>query len=75
MRGKIENQVVMLSSLTSDQLVPQDHPIRKIKPIIDHALGELFPILNEICGDRPPIHPSGTLTQSLSLNRFVLYSK
>ena len=27
-----------------DQLVPQDHPIRKIKPIVDRALEELsFP--------------------------------
>ena len=26
MRGIVENQMTMLSSLTTDQLVPKDHP-------------------------------------------------
>ncbi len=38
MRGKQEQQITVLSSLTPDQLVPQDHPIRRIKPIVDQAL-------------------------------------
>ena len=33
MRGKVERQVAMLSSLTPDELVPRDHPIRHIKPL------------------------------------------
>jgi len=35
MRGKPEKQITMLSSLTPDQLVSQDHPIGRIKPIVD----------------------------------------
>ena len=48
MRGKKENQIVMLSAITPDQLVPQDHPIRKIKPIVDRALEELSPIFDRM---------------------------
>ena len=48
MRGKVENQIDMLSSLTPDQLVPQDHPIRQIKPIVDQALKELSPVFNRM---------------------------
>ena len=49
MRGKLDRQVTMLSSLTPDQLVPQDHPIRHIKPIVDQAFAEL------VCGIQPDV--------------------
>jgi len=48
MRGTAEKQAVILSALTPDQLVPQDHPIRQIKPIVDRALVELSPTFNEM---------------------------
>ena len=48
MRGQPEKQALMLSALTSDQLVPQDHPIRQIKPIVDRALAELSPTFNQM---------------------------
>ena len=38
MRGKADTQVTMLSLVTADDLVPGDHPIREIKPIVDGAL-------------------------------------
>ncbi len=47
-RGKPEKQITMLSALTPDQLVPQDHPIRQIKPIVDQALKELSPTFNRM---------------------------
>jgi hypothetical protein len=49
MRGKPEKQITMLSALTPEQLVPQDHPIRRIKPIVDRALSELSPTFNRCC--------------------------
>ena len=63
MRGKKESQVVMLSSLTPGQLVPQDHPIRMIKPIVDRALNELSPIFNQMyaAAGRPSIPPEHLL--------------
>jgi len=73
MRGKQENQIMMLSSLTPDQLVPQEHPIRKIKPIVDRALSELSPLFNQMYAEvgRPSIPPEHLLKGSLLI---ALYS-
>jgi transposase len=73
MRGKKENQIVMLSAVTPDQLVPQDHPIRKIKPIVDRALEELSPIFDRMYADtgRSSIPPEHLLKASLLI---ALYS-
>jgi len=40
MRWKADTQVKMLTLITTDQLVPGEHPIRQIKPIVDKALIE-----------------------------------
>jgi hypothetical protein len=37
MRGDVERQTLILSAGTPDQLIPQDHPIRLIKPMVDRA--------------------------------------
>jgi transposase len=73
MRGKKESQIVMLSSLTPDQLVPQDHPVRLIKPIVERALNELSPIFNQMYAPngRPSIPPEHLLKASLLI---ALYS-
>jgi transposase len=73
MRGKRESQIMMLSSLTPDQLVPQDHPVRRIKPIVERALNELSPIFNQMyaTNGRPSIPPEHLLKASLLI---ALYS-
>jgi hypothetical protein len=40
MRGTIMRQVTFLT-ITPDQLIPPDHPIRRVKPLVDAALAEL----------------------------------
>jgi len=77
MRGKIENQVMMLSSLTPDQLVPQDHPIRRIKPIVEHALSELSPIFNQMYAEmgRPSIPPEHLLKACLLIALYSIRSE
>jgi transposase len=35
MRGTTTRQATMLSTLTSDSLIPLDHPIRRIKPVVE----------------------------------------
>ena len=49
----------MLSSLIPDQLVPQGHPIRHIKPIVDAALNELSLTFSQMYAEigRPSIPP------------------
>jgi hypothetical protein len=43
MRGTTTRQATMLSTLTSDSLIPLDHPIRRIKPVVEAELAELAP--------------------------------
>jgi transposase len=43
MRGTTNLQVTMLSTLTSDSLIPADHPIRRIKPVVEVVLADLEP--------------------------------
>jgi transposase len=77
MRGTKEKQIVMLSSLTPDQLVPQDHPIRKIKPIVDRALSELSPIFNQMYAEigRPSIPPEHLLKACLLIALYSIRSE
>ena len=73
MRGKTETQVTMLSMVTADQLVPADHPIREIKPIVDNALHELYPIFDRMYAEtgRSSIPPEHLLKACLLI---ALYS-
>ncbi len=73
MRGKQETQVTMLSLVTADQLVPEDHPIREIKPIVDNALRELSHTFNRMYAEtgRPSIPPEHLLKSCLLI---ALYS-
>jgi transposase len=77
MRGKQEQQITMLSILTPDQLVPQDHPIRRIKPIVDQALKELSPTFNRMYADlgRPSIPPEHLLKASLLIALYSIRSE
>ena len=43
MRGTTTRQATMLSTLTTDSLIPMDHPIRRIKPVVEAVLAELAP--------------------------------
>ena len=73
MRGKADSQVTMLSLITADQLVPEDHPIRQIKPIVDNALLELSPTFTRMYAEtgRPSIPPEHLLKACLLI---ALYS-
>jgi len=73
MRGKADSQVTMLSLITADQLVPEDHPIRQIKPIVDNALRELSPTFTRMYAEtgRPSIPPEHLLKACLLI---ALYS-
>lgn len=77
MRGKKENQTIVFSLLTPDQLVPQDHPIRHIKPIVDKALRELSPIFDKMYADtgRPSIPPEHLLKASLLIALYSIRSE
>jgi len=73
MRGQADKQVTMLSLVTADQLVPEDHPIRQIKPIVDNALRELSSTFTRMYAEtgRPSIPPEHMLKACLLI---ALYS-
>ena len=41
MRGTPESQLSMLSSLSTDDLIPAGHPIRRIKVVVDEVLASM----------------------------------
>jgi transposase len=66
-------QVTLLLTVTPGDLVPPDHPIRRIKPIVEQALAHLSPTFAQMdaVGGRPSIPPEHLLKASLLI---ALYS-
>src|SRR5712692_6917525 len=73
MRGDQLQQVTMLSTVTPDDFVPKDHPIRRIKVVVDRALRELSPTFDAMYSKRgrPSIPPERLLKASVLM---ALYS-
>ncbi|SHO46508.1 transposase, partial [Desulfopila aestuarii] len=73
MRGYDQHQQKMFSYLSPESRVPQNHPLRPIRIIVDKALKELSPVFQELYArkGRPSIAPE-RLLRSLLLQ--ILYS-
>ena len=73
MRGDSDRQAIVFFALTPDQLVPADHPIRAIKPIVSRALQAISPALSQMYSHRgrPSIPPEHLLKASVLI---ALYS-
>ncbi len=73
MRGDEDEQAAVMVFIAPDHKVPQDHPIRAIKPIVDRALRSLSPLFNQMYSKRgrPSIPPEHLLKASLLI---ALYS-
>ncbi len=77
MRGEAERQSRMLFGVTPEQLVPSDHPIRRIKPIVEQALAHLSPTFTRMyaLGGRPSIPPEHLLKASLLIALYSIRSE
>ena len=77
MRGDAERQAFMLTPITPDHLVPDDHPIRAIKPIVEGALSALSPTFNEMYSavGRPSIPPEHLLKGSVLIALYSIRSE
>jgi transposase len=73
MRGRVKTQTSMLFLGRPDDVVPKDHPIRRIKKLADEALVELGPIFDRMFGERgrPSIPPERLLKATILM---ALYS-
>ena len=76
MRGNANQQATMLTAITPDAKIPQDHPIRAIKPIVDRALLELSPVFSAMYAKvgRPSIPPEHLLKGQLLMAFFSVLS-
>jgi hypothetical protein len=41
MRGSPDPQLAMLTTLSTEDLIPRDHPIRRIRVVVDVVLAEM----------------------------------
>src|SRR6476661_7691960 len=73
MRGAPDPQLAMLSSLSTEDLIPADHPIRKIRAVVDAVLGELDPVFDQMyaAGGRRSVPPEVLLKSTVLM---ALYS-
>ena len=67
----------MLTAVTPDALVPQSHPIRRIKPMVDSALAALSPTFSRMYASvgRPSIPPEYLLKGCLLMALFSVRSE
>ena len=67
MRGTPDRQLSMLSSLSTEDLIPAGHPIRKIRVVVDEVLAEmdgLFEAMYSTQG-RPSVPPEVLLKSTV----------
>lgn len=77
MRGNRNDQEDMFSYISLEEAVPQNHPIRKIKELVDPILDELWPDFNGLYASngRPSIPPEQLLKALLLQVLFTIRSE
>jgi transposase len=77
MRGDDADQLWMLTALTPDSFVPQDHPIRAIRAIVERALAGLSPSFRAMYAPlgRPSIPPERLLKAMLLIALYSIRSE
>ncbi len=76
-RGKPEQQLAMLTSLSTEDLIPADHPIRRIRRIVDEVLADLdgeFEAMYSRIG-RPSIPPEQLLKATVLMALYSMRSE
>jgi len=76
-RGEIDPQASMFSYVDLESRIPKDHPIRKIRVIVDTALQEIEPWFDDMYASvgRPSIPPEMLLRASLLQILFTVRSE
>lgn len=76
MRGRTIRQVTFLT-VTPDELISAEHPIRRVKQFVEAALAELSPLFDEMYaeGGRPSIPPEHLLKACLLMAFYSIRSE
>lgn len=77
MRGKRDDQQFILSTVTPELVVPEDHPIRKIKILVDEQLASLNSVFEKMYSKegRPSIPPERLVKATLLMALFSIRSE
>jgi transposase len=67
----------MLSTISTEDLIPKDHPIRRIKPIVDSILARMEPTLGQMYSTigRPSIPPEHLLKATVLMAMYSVRSE
>ena len=67
----------MLTSLSTEDLIPADHPIRKIRVVVDAVLAELDPVFDEMyaAGGRRSVPPEQLLKSTVLMAMYSIRSE
>ena len=77
MRGSNAQQMTMLAVADAGELIPQGHPIRRVRPVVESALVRLEPAFASMYAEigRPSIPPERLLKASLLMALYSIRSE
>jgi transposase len=77
MRGRDVRQGGMVVLMNPEDLVPRDHPLRRVRALADEALADLAPLFEEMYSaiGRPSIPPERLLASSLLMALYSIRSE
>lgn len=77
MRGRVERQAKMLLGVTPDEFIPEQHPLRRIRAIVDAVLETLSPQLEVMYerGGRASVPPEHLLKATLLMALYSIRSE
>src|SRR6266540_5144078 len=77
MRGAPDPQLSMLTSLSTEDLIPADHPIRKIRAVVDVVLADLDDVFEAMyaAGGRASVPPETLLKATVLMAMYSIRSE
>ena len=77
MRGSPDPQLAMLSTLSTEDLIPADHPIRRIRVVVDAVLAELDGTFDGMyaAGSRRSVPPEILLKSTVLMAMYSIRSE
>src|SRR5215207_9058588 len=77
MRGEPDPQLAMLTTLSTEELIPAEHPIRKIRAVVDAVLADLDEVFDGMyaSGGRASVPPETLLKATVLMAMYSIRSE